>query len=90
MISQGEVRLARLTRTHRNLKTVWNVSFLQRWRFILGLPGPVDGRIGLPPTPGLLITSQMLIIPPNTTFRSSTKAFYYTLQQPVPIAHKSW
>jgi len=26
MISQGEVRVARLTRTYINLKTVWNVK----------------------------------------------------------------
>jgi len=89
MISQGEVRVARLTRTYRNLKTVWNVNFSQGWRFILGLSGPVDGGIRLSPTPGQLITSQVLIIQPNTTCRSSTIVFYYTLQQPVAIAHQS-
>ena len=90
MISQGDVRVARLTRMYRNLKTVWNVDFSQRWRFILGLPGPVDGGIRLSPTPGQLITSQVLIIRPNTTCRPSTIVFYYTLQQPVANAHKSW
>jgi hypothetical protein len=90
MISQGEVRVARLTHTYRNLKTAWHVNFSQRWRFILGLPGPVDGGIRLPPTPGQLTTSQMLIVRPNTTCRSSTIVFYHTLQQPVAIAHQSW
>lgn len=77
------------TRTYTILITVWNVNFSQRWRFLLGLPDPVDGGIRLPPTPGQLITSQVLIIRPNTTCRPSIIIFYYTLQPPVDIALQS-